>query len=197
MYNDMQLITTTTLISHMFESTIMAQQGFDVSRDITINVSAAELWKMVGPGFVEVYKWSSNVDNATGAGTPEFEGAVCSERFCDVNVKGFDKISEKLTKYDEGTMNLAYEVMNGMPGFVTRAVNDWTVVPVNKNQSRLVMKAEFRSKGVMGKMMNGMMEKKMNETLETVLMDAKIYAETGEISPAKKERIASLSKKAA
>ena len=197
MSNGMYLIAKTTLISHMFESTTMAQQGFDVSRDITINVSAAELWKMVGPGFVEVYKWSSNVDHATGGGTPEFEGAICSERFCDVNVKGFDKISEKLTKYDEGKMNLAYEVTDGMPGFVTRAVNDWTVVPVNKSQSRLVMKAECRSKGVMGKMMNGMMEKKMSETLETVLMDAKIYAETGEISPAKQERIASLRKKAA
>ena len=109
-----------------------------------------------------------------------------------------EKISGlRIFEDDEGKMNLAYEVTDGMPGFVTRAVNDWTVVPVSKNQSRLVMKAEFRSKGVMGKMMNGMMEKKMSETLETVLMDAKIYAETGEISPAKQERIASLSKKAA
>ncbi len=175
----------------------MAEQGFDISREITIGVSAEELWKMVGPGFIEVYKWSSNVDHAEGQGQSEFEGAVCSERFCDVNVKGFSKISEKLTKYDEGKMNLAYEVTDGMPGFVTRAVNDWTVVAVDQNSSKLVMKAQFRSKGLMGSLMKGMMEKKMKETLETVLNDAKVYAETGEVSEAKSNRMAQLARKAA
>ena len=191
----MKKIITTLLVLFTFNLTMMAQNGFDVQREITINVPAAELWEMVGPGFVEVYKWSSNVDHAEGAGEAEFEGAVCSERFCDVNVKGFSKISEKLTKYDEKRMNLAYEVRDGMPGFVTRAVNDWTVVSVGPNQSKLVMKAEFRSKGFMGKLMNGAMEKKMNETLQTVLMDAKIYAETGKISSSKQARVAQLNKK--
>ena len=173
----------------------MAQKGFDIEREITINVSADQLWEMVGPGFVEVYKWSSNVDHAEGAGQSEFEGAVCDERFCDVNVKGFSRISEKLTKYDAQTMNLAYAVKDGMPGFVTKAVNDWTVVPVNDSQSKLVMKAQFRSKGLMGAMMNGTMEKKMTKTLDTVLNDAKVYAETGNVSAAKQERIDELAKK--
>lgn len=150
---------------------------------------------MVGPGFIEVFKWSSNVDYATGRGQSEFEGAVHNERYCDVNVKGFNKISETLTKYDETTMNLAYAVNEGMPGFVTKAVNDWTVVPVGENQCKLVMKAEFGSKGLMGALMNGMMKKKMNETLATVLNDAKVYAETGQVSAAKQARIDELAKK--
>ncbi len=173
----------------------MAQKGFDLEREITINVSAAELWKMVGPGFIEVYKWSSNVDHATGKGQSEFEGAVCSERFCDVNVKGFSSISESLTKYNAQQMNLAYEVNSGMPSFVTKAANDWTVVAIDDTHSKLVMKAEFRSKGLMGTMMNGMMEKKMGKTLDTVLNDAKVYAETGQQSEAKKSRVAQLAKK--
>ena len=73
----------------------MAQKGFEVQREIIINASAAELWEMVGPGFVEVYKWSSNVDHATGKGEGKFDGAVCDERFCDVNVKGFSKIRKR------------------------------------------------------------------------------------------------------
>lgn len=173
-------------------TTTMAQKGFELQKEILIDVPASELWEMVGPGFVEVYKWSSNVDHAEGKGEGEFEGAVCSERFCEVNVKGFSKISEKLTKYNEQEMNLAYEVREGMPGFITKAVNDWTVVPVNATQSKLVMKAEFGSKGLMGAMMKGMMRKKMNQTLETVLMDAKVYAETGKISENKRKRIAEL-----
>lgn len=173
----------------------MAQQAFTIEQDIVINVSAEKLWEMVGPGFVEVYKWSSNVDHAEGAGTPEFAGAVCSERFCDVNVKGFNKISEELTKYDEQNMNLAYAVKEGMPGFVTKAVNDWTVVSVGEGQSKLVMKAQFESKGMMGAMMKGTMRKKMEALLITVLNDAKVYAETGKVSQTKADRIATLESK--
>ena len=173
----------------------MAQKGFNLEKEITIEVSAEKLWDMVGPGFVDVYKWSSNVDHATGKGEGQFAGAVCDERFCDVNVKGFSKISEKLTKYDEQRMNLAYAVQEGMPGFITKAVNDWTVVPVGANEAKLVMKAKFESKGLMGALTRGMMKKKMSETLETVLNDAKIYAETGNISIAKQDRIKKLEKK--
>lgn len=178
-----------------FNTTIMAQKGFDLSKEIVINVSAEELWNMVGPGFTEVHKWSSNVDHSVGTGTAEFEGATCSERSCDLNVKGFNKIAEKITKYNQQDMNLAYAVTEGMPGFVTKAVNDWTVVRVNDHQSKLVMKAEFRSKGLLGSLMNGMMKKKMEETLETVLNDAKVYAETGTISEAKRKRNDALAKK--
>ncbi len=183
------------LVFTLTTNTMAKEKGFDITREITINVSAAKLWNMVGPGFVEVYKWSSNVDHAEGAGNPEFEGASCSERYCDVNVKGFTAISEKLTEYDENSMVLAYEVKSGMPKFVTKALNQWTVSSVGENKSKLTMKAVFRSKGMMGSLMNGMMKKKMQSTLETVLNDAKVYAETGKVSKAKAERMAEIGDK--
>ncbi len=175
----------------------MAQKGFELEKEIIINVPAEELWDMVGPGFADVYKWSSNVDHSEGSGTASFEGATCSERACNVNVKGFNKIKETLTKYDQKMMVLAYEVNEGMPGFVTKAANEWTVVALSTYQSKLVMKAEFESKGLMGNLMRGMMKKKMSKTLDNVLKDAKVYAETGQISDAKEKRIAQLERKAA
>ncbi len=191
----MKKIVKTLILLLTINTVAMAEKGFELEKEIIINVSADELWKMVGPGFVEVYKWSSNVDHASGSGNSEFEGAVCSERVCDVNVKGFSKINETLYKYSDANMNLAYRVNEGMPGFVTKAVSDWTVVDLGNNKSKLVMKAQFGSKGLMGSMMNGMMKKKMNQTLDTVLNDAKVYAETGNVSLAKKERVAHLEKK--
>lgn len=173
----------------------MAEKGFVISKEIIINVPAEKLWEMVGPGFVEVYKWSSNVDHASGKGTGQFEGAVCEERFCDVNVSGFSKISEVLTQYDDTKMNLAYQVNSGMPSFVSKAVNDWTVIPMEGGRSKLVMKATFATKGIMGFLMNGMLKKNLTQTLETILLDAKIYAETGRVSEAKAKRIEKLKKK--
>ncbi len=184
-----------TLILVLTLTTAMTKEkGFDLSREIVINVSSEKLWNMVGPGFTEVYKWASNIDYSEGSGEAEFEGATCSERYCNVTVKGFDKISEKLLKYDESKMNLAYEVKHGMPSFITKAENDWTVVSLGEGQSKLVMNAIFRSKGIMGFMMNGMMKKKMEDTLDIVLNDAKVYAETGKISKAKADRLAELKK---
>ena len=188
-------IALIVLFTFNINNNIMAQNGFQLQKEILINVPANQLWEMVGPGFVDVYKWSSNVDHAEGQGTPEFEGAVCNERFCKVNVKGFSSISEKLTYYSNDEMNLAYEVKAGMPKFVTKAANNWTVVAVGNNQSKLVMNAEFGSKGLMGKLMNGMMKSKMEKTLQTVLNDAKVYAETGQPSLVKQKRMEDLAKK--
>ncbi len=176
-------------------TSVMAQKGFQVTREITIHVSADELWEMVGPGFVDVYKWSSNVDHAEGKGNSPFEGAVCDERFCDVNVKGFSKISEKLVNYDEEAQKLSYKINSGMPGFVTHAQNNWSIVAIDDTHSKLVMNAEFEVKGFMGNLMKGTMKKQMTKTLETVLQDAKVYLETGNVSEAKAKRIEQLDKK--
>ena len=165
------------------------QRGFDISKEITINVSAEQLWELVGPGFENAYIWASNVDHSTGSGPSEFEGATCSVRSCDLNAKGFNKIEERLTKYNEKEMNLAYEVTEGMPPFVTKASNDWKVIPINENQSKLVMNGSFRMKGFMGFIMKGMMKNKISKLLTVALNDAKVYAETGIPSLNKQKRM--------
>ncbi|MDG1331097.1 MAG: SRPBCC family protein [Crocinitomicaceae bacterium] len=191
----MKNVFRTLAILLTLNTAVMAQKEFNVDREIEINVSAEQLWEMVGPGFVEVYKWSSNVDHAEGSGKSEFEGAVCSNRSCAVNVKGFSSIAEKLTNYSIDNKTLSYEVVEGMPGFMVLAENTWTVVPISESKSKLVMKGRFSTKGLMGTMMRGMMKKKMGETLEMVLNDAKVYAETGVPSAVKQARIAEFEKK--
>lgn len=169
--------------------------GFKVTRTININISADKLWEIIGPGFSKAYVWASSVDHSVGKGTSEFEGAPCDERFCDVNAKGFNKIEEKLVKYSNDSMNLAYKVTNGMPGFISKAVNDWKVIPAGANTSTLEMNADFELKGFMGRFMKPMMMKKMEGLLDIVLEDAKIYAETGKISENKRKRVEALKRR--
>jgi hypothetical protein len=164
------------------------QTSFNVSRELNINVSPDKLWQIIGHRFEDAYIWASSVDHSKGGGTPEFEGATCSERFCDVNAKGFNKISEKLVKYSNEDMTLAYVVLEGMPSFITHAQNDWTVEPTGIHQSKLVMKADFSLQGIMGRFMKPMMKSKMEKLLDVVLNDAKIFAETGSISETKRKR---------
>lgn len=191
----MKNVFKTLAILLTLNTSVMAQKGFNVEKEIIVNVSAEKLWELIGPGFIEVYKWSSQVDHASGSEATAFEGAVCSERSCDVSVKGFSTINERVTAYNESKMNLVYEVFEGMPGFVTKAINDWTVVSLGANKSKLVMKARFDTKGLMGAMMKGMMRKKMDKALGIVLNDAKYYAETGTPSELKQTRVEKMDKK--
>jgi hypothetical protein len=65
------------------------------------------------------------------------------------------------------------------------AVNDWSVVPIDANSSKLVMKAGMRVKGLMGAMLKGKMEKNLNKLLVVLLNDVKVYLETGPVSEVK------------
>lgn len=162
-----------------------------------IAVSADRLWEIMGPGFSQVATWSRAVDHAETSGIAEFDGASCSNRACDLNASGFNKISETIIEYNESEKLLGYTVDTGLPGFVVYMVNNWRVVPVGKNHCRAEMTITMKLKPFMGAIMGPMFKMNVNKVLNDVIEDLKIYAETGEISEAKKKRIVQLARKAA
>lgn len=162
-----------------------------------INVPAAELWQIVGPGFTDAYVWSSAIDHSEGRGNAQFEGATCDERYCEVNSAGFDKIQEKLTIYNDETMELAYNAYAGLPSFVSFAENHWEVVDLGSGKSQIRMTITMHMKPFMGWFMGGMFRRNLDKAINSVMDDLKIYAETKEISEAKKKRMAKLAKAAA
>lgn len=161
----------------------------------TINVSADKLWEIVGPGFEEAYIWSTAVDHSSGSGEAQFEGATCDNRSCDLNAKGFNKIEEKLTIYNIENKELAYNIIHGLPGFVLKANSYWKVTEISPNQSRVELISTMHTKKFMGTLMGGMLQKQIKAVIPTVLNDLKVYAETGNISDEKKQRVAKLESK--
>ena len=161
----------------------------------TINVSAEKLWEIIGPGFEHAGEWSTAVDHSVGLGAPALEGATCDERSCDLNAKGFTKIKEKITIYNAQNKELAYDIVEGFPGFVKRANNHWRVVDLGEDMSALEMTITIENKKFMGTLMGGMMKKNINATIPTIFRDLKVYAETGKISKEKQERMAEIEKK--
>ena len=159
-----------------------------------INVSADKLWEIIGTNFANVSEWATSVDHSAGTGTPDFEGASCSTRGCDVNAKGFSKIQEKLTEFNIQNKSLAYVVSKGTPGFVTLVQNRWEVIKVSENQSKLRMSANVEMKRFMGSLMGGMMKKTLVKLLPQIANDLKVYAETGKVSELKQQRLAKLNK---
>jgi hypothetical protein len=197
-----KIIGIFTLLSFIGTISIAQAQEKSKYREIrmtkqsqAINVSADQLWKILGPGFEDAGLWSRAVDHSEGKGEAKFEGATCDLRSCDVNAKGFSKVTEKLTHYDDAKQELTYALIEGNPGFVVSAENFWQVVDLGNGKSALKMTVSIDSKKFMGAIMGRAFEKNINQLFEGLFEDLTIYAETGQASEYKQARMAKLAKK--
>ena len=111
-----------------------------------------------------------------------------------VNIKGYSEVHEKLTLFNEQKKELAYEFTGGGPSFLLFAENHWTVDSVGPNQSILKMVATIRLKKLMGALVGWKLQKTVKRELPISLDELKLFAETGELSEAKKARNAELAK---
>ena len=159
-----------------------------------INVSTDELWQILGPGFEKAGEWSRAVDHSEGIGQAQFKGATCDTRACDINAKGFNKVTERLTYYDSEKQSLTYDIIEGTPGFVISTSSHWQVVSLDQNKAALQMTVTIQSKKFMGSLMGKSFKKSIMRLIPGVFEDLTIYAETGQISEAKKTRMAKLAK---
>lgn len=194
------LILTLGIMSTIISQSVAAEKSKYKEDIITlesdfVNVSANELWQIIGPGFEKAGHWSTAVDHAVGKGEAKFKGATCDERFCELNAKGFSSIKEVITLYNEKNQEFAFDVTEGNPGFVKKVNSHWEVVKVSDTQSKLRITITMHTAKFMGFLMGGMMRANINKVIPTIFRDLKVFAETGDISEQKKERMAILAKK--
>lgn len=159
----------------------------------TINVSADLLWAICRE-FDKTAEWTSTLNHSHGTGEPEFEGTTCSSRTCDTDF-GKRNVVEELIMFSDENKELSYNLTEGSPGFITFANNHWKVTEIGTNQSKIEMKVTIHMKKFAGFFLGGLIKKQMRKQVNTVLEELKIYAETGEVSAAKKEQIEKLQKK--
>lgn len=101
-----------------------------VKASIEINASADATWQVFGEDFEGISKWldaiiSSTLDGDLGVGVT---------RTCN-----FPKdlvIKEKLTHFDPRTRTLTYAILSGLPGFMLKVDNAWTITDIGNNRSR-------------------------------------------------------------
>ena len=177
----------------IFNSTVMAQKEkkykaikMDRQSDV-INVSADSLWNIVRQ-FDDVAIWSSAMDKITLHGEPEFEGATCNSRTCE-SAQGFGTVKEKMTLFNNELRELAYESTEGGPNFLLYGQNHWTIVELGPKKSALKVDFEMHLKRFSGFFISGIIKNAISKGLPVFFSDLKTYAETGEVSKAKKDRI--------
>jgi len=163
-----------------------------MSKSVVLNVPANDLWQIVGPGFAEAIKWSTTVDHSVGHGEGKFDGATCDTRSCDLSAKGFSSVNERITEYDESNRTLAFDVFEGMPGFVTYTNNRTVVTDLGQDRSQAELRITMHMKPFLGWLLGGMLKKNLSNLIDSALDDLKVYAETGKPSARKQARMKKL-----
>ena len=164
--------------------------GIEVKKTATINVSADRLWSIVADDFDKVGTWARGVDSSgphVEAAIPE--GASVGGRVCEV--PGFGSIDETFTSFDPTERSYAFAAnASKIPKFVRNLTNHTKVTPLGPEQSRVDLKITADTEGIRGALIKPVMTRKFNTAIDDVLVDLKIYAETGEISSEKSKALA-------
>jgi len=110
-----------------------------ITAEVVIEAPASAAWSVLGDCWAHIGRWaapitSSSVDGELLAGTVR----TChTARFGPV-APGV--IKERLLEFDPAGRCFTYESIDGMPGFIKRAVNHWSILPLD--DGRCVVRSE-------------------------------------------------------
>ena len=97
-----------------------------IKGQITINTPADKAWRVLAYEFGNIGHWATAIaESAAVTDQPGPDGSAYSGRVC--TAPGFGDVQENFTYYDEARMRFGYIATRGLPGFITRAENNWSV----------------------------------------------------------------------
>ena len=164
--------------------------SMEVSKNMTVNVSADRLWSILADDFDKIGEWARGVDSSapnTDAAVPE--GASVGGRVCQA--PGFGAINETFTSFDPVERSYAFEATaSKIPNFVRNLTNHTMVKSLGPEQSEVQLRITADTSGVRGTLVKPMMTRKFNQALDAIVEDLKIFAESGKISGEKTKALA-------
>lgn len=115
---------------------------------IKIDAPAGAAWKVIGEGFGNISEWASSLKSSSLEGGLKVGGVRTCE---DSNGFGPFKpgmVKERLVTYDASTMTLEYVAIAGIPGFIKRVSNRWSVHAVNEQHCIVYSDVAMQFRGV-------------------------------------------------
>jgi len=155
--------------------------------EFVVTAPADAVWDVVGRRFDRIGAWATAVP-ASAALPAQPGGPPVAGRVCTTGVRLVPRVTETLVAYDEANRTLTYEG-SGLPRFVTRARNTWTVTPVGDGWCRVTMRARFDTRGLLGRLGRSVILAQTWRTSRYLADDLRRYVETGRPSPRKQRQL--------
>src|SRR5689334_14738139 len=167
-----------------------------ISKELVIAAPADAVWQVLGPGFARIGDWSTAIPASSAlpvagdvpsgpADGPRLtlagvaaglDDAPVGGRICATGLQMVPVVTETLVAYDEISRRLTYEA-SGMPAFVTAARNTWTVIALGKQQCRVVLDAQFDTRGLLGMLARRLLLLQVGRTSRYLADDLRHYVE--------------------
>lgn len=163
----------------------------DIKESIEVNVSADQAWEIIGPNFLNLADWGPGVNRSwNNESVPTtIEGAPAGGRFCDLGK--FGKADERIVHYDKEQKEITWSAkIDKMPSFLENLQNALKVEGISDNTCRVSTNITADLTGIRGTLLGIPIKSNFTKLLKGFVKDWKNYAETGEVSEAKKREIA-------
>ncbi|MBL8680486.1 MAG: SRPBCC family protein [Myxococcales bacterium] len=157
----------------------------ELHNEIVIEAPAERVWRALGERFMHVSEWAAPIEASCPIG--EQSPGVGVTRACTIAPFGpFDAgiVKERLTRFDADAMAFEYEALEGMPRFIERAVNRWSVESIDAHRSRVRIHATVSLRGAM-RLFGWLFAWQMRSAGSLVAEELKHFVETGQPHPRK------------
>lgn len=157
-----------------------------LSKQFTVNASAARLWEIMGTQFADISNWASGVYASQGHyNGDKLQGAPYSGRVCETSI---GTLKEQILIYDNQSKTVSYDAKGEkMPFFVTHMVNTWTFTPLADGQCKGEMNLEISLLPVFNLIMGPIMKMRMGGVLNQAIEELTYFAENEAVHPRKLE----------
>jgi len=115
--------------------------------EVRVATPAARAWELVGEHFGAISEWAAPI----AASSLDAELGVGAVRTCSLEAFGpvpAGEIQQRLVAFTPSAMSLTYEAIAGMPSFIGRATNTWSVVADGSGACRIRTQAHLELRGL-------------------------------------------------
>ena len=193
--NNLKFVMLLALLIATSNSKVMAQdeKKYIELKTITtseiMNVSADALWTIISHPNISI--WSTLLDSTEYFGEKIFEDVTWSKRISMVNSKGHHESHEDLISYEASDREIKF-ASTKFPGFIISNQTHWKVIDKGQNKSVLRTTTVMKMKKLQAFFLKRPMLKAINKNGKGIFYDIKHYAENGNVSPSKANRIEEL-----
>jgi hypothetical protein len=157
----------------------------EVHSEVRIDAPAERVWNALGERFMNIGEWAAPITSSCPFGPAGLGvGATRSCAHASVGPIKAGVVKERLVLFDRTKMALEYEAIEGMPGFVLRAVNRWTVERVDEHRSVVRIHATLTLAGPI-RLLSWLVKWQMTVTGVRVGEELKYFVENGRPHPRK------------
>lgn len=104
-----------------------------------IEAPRSAVWQLLGPGFARVGEWSTSCVESRPHDVPDPNmQAPAPGRQCRSTITGIPGVVERIVAY-EPEHHLSYEVVSGLPLFLSAARSDWSLAPDGADATRVTV----------------------------------------------------------